>query len=1328
MKERLYWILLAVFAFFGLIMGGVFLYVRSDAGTDRIRRWAAREMEAATGLDVSFSEIDYDIIPPRLRVREISVKDRKEEIQVNLEEVEISPQILPLFIGDMKLAEIYMRKPRVRLLIDPDAIQGKDKTGDFDLKGLSDIEVITVTEGGIEISTPAGQDWSAALDNISLDITSESEGLTEVRALVMGGFIRWKDHQEPVDRMELRAGVGSKGIAVRRFVLNSKDADLIVRGGTVPLDTTLPEGLNFEEVSVSVPMSRFETYPELLPSAEGIFEFTGEAGYHDGPTARGELRLRKAAVDEFRIGDLDALISLTPAGITFAEASISSDFGRLDLMGSIDFDDSLKTEMKARLADVELARLLDHLTVDSSKVLIMMNGFINLSGTINPLKLEGTIDLKNRDFFVRNESYLAEKADIILQIPRTAVKGGLRITDKAVSLSKAKVNLSTTVLDVNASFNYNNTWWLKARTGIFNLDDLGHLAGFGISGSGPLFCHIHGLYDNPVIEGEIDMNRFVFEGYRFGRVKAGVWFKEDSLVFRHLDVFRNRSRYAFEEAKFKFGGPEELEIYTKARLDNLEFPDVFATFNVLGSELEEILGVLSGSVVLNYRQNPEHFVVDVDLVHSDLSIYGERFGGGTIKGSYSDGQLVVEELLIAKGDGIISLTGKRDSDDSLDFLLVGESIDLKSFDYPFISDADASARLQLLMHVRGTSRNPAGEARLRLGPLIHSGREFGPSDVLGIIEGRRINLSGEILGGGGVIKPGGFSGENISIDRGSWVDFRDGSWNLEAVVNGLELAGVLGLEDVRDKPPTSVKWWGDLHLADGPLASATLGSCLEPYGSRSRGILGCIDVSRVDATMAGYHVQNYENIHLGLLGDRIETRRAAFTGPGVSFAIRGGADFEGPRRLRARFLMDMKLLMPFLDWAGAVGGWFEADVNMYGTWEKPAFLGEGSISGGYLSIPEVPHRISSVSGKVKFGRNRIGVRDFKARFAEGEISLDGEMLLTGFEPTAYNFNLSGSGMHLKPVQYLSLVTDAKLELRSQSDPDKLPVVTGHMNVSRLRFTQPVKLLRTITELARFRKRTVKDAFDPEDDMFEYDIRLHGRKDLVARNKLFRAEIEIDDVERPLRLVGTNQYAGLLGRITAYEGELRWYGTTFELMRGVIEFEDRMRMDNPWFDVAAYTQKRDWRVTLQAQGTLDDYKIMLSSSPALAEEDIAFLLTMGMTRGEAEQVGGYFALDPLTESFELEEGLKEYFPIIDDVRVSSEYSERTGQVGPRVGVSKEITTDLSLSASSGLGEQKDFRTELELKLSDSLSLDALYSQDDYSPFGDIGLELKLHYEF
>jgi len=103
----------------------------------------------------------------------------------------------------------------------------------------------------------------------------------------------------------------------------------------------------------------------------------------------------------------------------------------------------------------------------------------------------------------------------------------------------------------------------------------------------------------------------------------------------------------------------------------------------------------------------------------------------------------------------------------------------------------------------------------------------------------------------------------------------------------------------------------------------------------------------------------------------------------------------------------------------------------------------------------------------------------------------------------------------------------------------------------------------------------------------------------------------------------------------------------------------------------------WRITLHAYGDADNLRLDMTSEPALSQEDILLLLTIGMTRAEVDQlqassIGGTVALEALSSLTGADSAVKKAVPVIDDFRFGSAYSSRTGRTEATVTLGKRVT--------------------------------------------------------
>ncbi|MET0591665.1 MAG: translocation/assembly module TamB domain-containing protein, partial [Polyangiaceae bacterium] len=162
----------------------------------------------------------------------------------------------------------------------------------------------------------------------------------------------------------------------------------------------------------------------------------------------------------------------------------------------------------------------------------------------------------------------------------------------------------------------------------------------------------------------------------------------------------------------------------------------------------------------------------------------------------------------------------------------------------------------------------------------------------------------------------------------------------------------------------------------------------------------------------------------------------------------------------------------------------------------------------------------------------------------------------------------------------------------------------------------------------------------------------------------------------------------------------------------------------------------WRITLHAYGDADNLRLEMTSEPALSQEDIVLLLTVGMTRAEVDQlatsgVGGSAALEALSSITGADSAVKKAVPVIDEFRFGSAYSSRTGRSEATVTVGKRVTDQVRANVTSGLLENREIRSNLEWKLTPRVSVQGSYDNVNdvsSSALGNLGADVRWRLEF
>ena len=158
--------------------------------------------------------------------------------------------------------------------------------------------------------------------------------------------------------------------------------------------------------------------------------------------------------------------------------------------------------------------------------------------------------------------------------------------------------------------------------------------------------------------------------------------------------------------------------------------------------------------------------------------------------------------------------------------------------------------------------------------------------------------------------------------------------------------------------------------------------------------------------------------------------------------------------------------------------------------------------------------------------------------------------------------------------------------------------------------------------------------------------------------------------------------------------------------------------------------------MRAHGDADKLAIDLTSDPALAQDDIFLLLTVGLTRAELDQaqsasVGESVALEALGTLTGADRAVTEALPVIDEFRFGSAYSSRTGRTEPTVTIGKRLAERIRANVTSGLAESREIRSNLEWRLSNRVSLEGSYDNVNdisSSSLGNLGADIRWRLEF
>lgn len=487
-----------------------------------------------------------------------------------------------------------------------------------------------------------------------------------------------------------------------------------------------------------------------------------------------------------------------------------------------------------------------------------------------------------------------------------------------------------------------------------------------------------------------------------------------------------------------------------------------------------------------------------------------------------------------------------------------------------------------------------------------------------------------------------------------------------------------------------------------------------------------------------------------------------FTAVGAIDRVTEGPQLDVGVRIRP---IELSRLSGDIDSIERVRGVAEGSFQVRGPLASPRFTGAAHLTGGALSFKGAPITLDDIAVDVVLDGSDIRVTRAHARAGSGSIEATARVPISGLSIGAATASLTARGIRLPVAQGIDITADADLEAtyrpsRAILDTGEraLPDVTGTVSLTSFAYTRPIAMSVDLDQFGGA-KRTEVQTYDPEGDFVRFNVKVVSSRALEIQNNLVTMKLVV--AEPGLMLTGTNQRFGAEGQLKILEeSKIQLRANEFEVREGFVRFKDPTRI-SPHVELRAETEYRryassgggegeettstssgasagpgggQWRIHLHAHGDAENLKLDLTSDPALAQEDIILLLTVGMTRAEvdrslASSLGETVGLEALSSLTGADSAVKSAVPIIDHFHFGSGYSSRTGRTEPNVTIGKRLTTDVRANVTTTL-TQSDVSSSVEWRLRKGVSVQGSYDNvnDVSGTLGNLGADLRWRLEF
>ncbi len=379
-------------------------------------------------------------------------------------------------------------------------------------------------------------------------------------------------------------------------------------------------------------------------------------------------------------------------------------------------------------------------------------------------------------------------------------------------------------------------------------------------------------------------------------------------------------------------------------------------------------------------------------------------------------------------------------------------------------------------------------------------------------------------------------------------------------------------------------------------------------------------------------------------------------------------------------------------------GKIDFDVAATGTTGKPNLGGKVTFSNTNLAYADIPNGLSNITGTATFTENRLQVDNITATSGGGRIKL------TGFLQYQNGIfaDMTATAIAVR-VRYYGVSATANATIRLQGSGEGA-ALSGNVLITRFGLAESFDFA-SITGGAG----DVSAPPSPDSllNKIALNVRVQSSPALDFQNSYAHIAGTVDLTAR-----GTLEVPSVFGRVTVTDGSATFAGTSYQLQRGLVYFNNPIRID-PIIDLDATARVENYDVTIGVHGTAKNFKLTYRSEPPLSQSDIFNLLALGHTQEEAQisseqlQQAGQ---DPATTALlsgalnaTVSNRVNKLFGGTGKVKIDPAFIGALGTSSARITVEQQLTRQITVTFATNVNSSAQQLIQLQYQLSDNKSI-------------------------
>ncbi|MBP1764825.1 MAG: hypothetical protein H6Q65_1883 [Firmicutes bacterium] len=378
------------------------------------------------------------------------------------------------------------------------------------------------------------------------------------------------------------------------------------------------------------------------------------------------------------------------------------------------------------------------------------------------------------------------------------------------------------------------------------------------------------------------------------------------------------------------------------------------------------------------------------------------------------------------------------------------------------------------------------------------------------------------------------------------------------------------------------------------------GTAKSPYAAVSLDIANGGVGSATFDQLYGLFIYDKENIEISQLFLAKGPYRASAYGRVPLAALQADKD----AKLSSTEQMDIKLRLDqadlrILPWLTKEVSWatgpMHGEVTIGGTLANPDFRGGINIAEGTAKLKALDDPIQKMVLDIQLEGDTIRLKSFAGQMGKGSFRLEGSMSLKNLVLGNYDLDLTLNHLALNHKYFRGPVNGSLRLLAANGKPllrGKLEFENDMINIPAL----------------------------PEMTQSDLDIGLDVEAVTLPRVHFYNPYMYDIWAEGQVKITGSSQQPSVTGGLRAVRGTVSYLRTPFRVRYATVHFLREGSLE-PTVKLAAETSLSQTKVYLNANGSLQQFDIRLTSEPAMNQQEILSLLTLRSRYAEQANTQG-----------------------------------------------------------------------------------------------------------